>query len=72
MLTLDNKTYEFKVVESTSGRYSSPNSYGFSMYVPPGFLLLKNAETGRQSLECCGAVLGQYHFDITWLLPVAQ
>lgn len=46
VLTLDNKKYEFKVVETKAGNYTGVNKYGMTMLVPQGFVLLKNIENG--------------------------
>lgn len=50
VLTLDNKKYEFKIVETTSGHYTDINKNGMSMLVPKGFLMLRDPETGVRSL----------------------
>ncbi len=70
VLTLDNKKYEFKIVETTSGHYTDINKNGMSMLVPKGFLMLRDPETGVRSLECFGSVIGQINFDVTWMTKI--
>ena len=63
-----SKKYEFRQVATTEGHYSSFSS-GMSYYVPHGFILLRNINTGESNIECLGTVVGQYNFDITSIVP---
>lgn len=70
VLTIDAKRYEFKTVETSSGKYTDFNKYGMSMLVPQGFVLLRNMENGEKSLECYGAIVGQHSYDVSWLARI--
>lgn len=68
VLTVNSKQEEvFKKVEVTGQKYSSLTSTGVSIYVPGGFLLLRDFKTGHCSLEPLGTVIGQYNYDVSWL-----
>lgn len=67
VLILENKKKAFKVVEVKSGNYATPSLYGPQIYVPQGFLWIRDMETGEKSLECFGSIIGQHNYDVSWI-----
>jgi hypothetical protein len=66
VLTLEQKKYRFKVVKSTENKYYSNNNTIY-VYVPAGFLVFSNPETGEETLQCCGTIVGQFNYDVSKL-----